>query len=116
MKLFHSYLSSPQLIQWPFSETLPLIFKLTTATPHQASTKLGGEDTDQGTSRTLAQSKKNLKEDNEARDQITVTADSLPFPNLTFTVPPHLPPTPPAHQSDRLPGYLVEGKGHEWSS
>ena len=101
MKLFHSDLSSPQLAR----------IKLPTSI-----IKLGGEDTDQGTSRTLTQSKKNLKEDNEAKDRTTVTADSLLFPNLTLTVPLTSPPTPPAHQSDRIPGYLVEGKGHESSS
>ena len=80
MKLFHSNLSSPQLAR----------IKLPTSI-----IELGGEDTDQGTSQTLTQSKKNLKEDNKARDRTTVTADSLLFPNLTLTVPLT---SPPPHQ------------------
>ena len=82
MKLSHSDLSSPQLAR----------IKLPTSI-----IKLGGEDTDQGTSRTLTQSKKNLKEDNKARDRTTVTADSLLFPNLTLTSPP---PHQPINQTE----------------
>ena len=73
MKLFHSNLSSPQLAR----------IKLPTSI-----TELGGEDTDQGTSRTLTQNKKSLKEDNKKektnKKKRTSSATLFPTSHLLF--------------------------------